>query len=507
VSSRQSGRSRNRAGAARDAAQPVLRESEDRYRVLFDQNPLPSWVFDLETMRFLAVNDAAVEVYGYSRDEFLAMTIADIRPPQEVPALREALARAAAGEPVRGIWRHRKRDGTEIEVEITSHRLTYAGSRAELVLARDVTEQRHAEQALRASEERFRLLVGSVRDYAIFMLDPHGVVANWNRGAQQIKGYTAEEIVGRHMSTFYPPAAVAAGEPEANLRAARQAGRFEEENWRVRKDGSRFWADVVITAVRDDQGTLLGYAKVTRDLTERKRNDELLQRHTAELEAANAELDAFAYSVSHDLRQPLRGLDGFSQALLEDYADKLDPQGRHYLQRVRLASQRMAQLIDDLLDLSRVTRSQVQLESVDLSALARAIAADLQKNEPDRQVEFTITPDLVVRADRGLMRVVLDNLMGNAWKFTGKRPSAHIELGVTTHDGRPAYFVRDDGAGFDMAYADKLFGAFQRLHGAAEFAGTGIGLATVHRVIQRHGGRVWAESEPDRGATFYFALS
>jgi PAS domain S-box-containing protein len=477
--------------------------------------------------------------------------------------------------------------------------------------------------------------VGTVRDYAIYMIDPTGRVVSWNRGAQHIKGYVADEIVGRHFSCFYPPEAVAAGAPEHALRVAAEAGRFEDENWRVRKDGSRFWADVVITAIRDHHGTLVGFAKVTRDLTERKRTeealraseeqfrtlavtandaiisadsrgvilyfnpgaerifgraapdvtgqplkvlmperfweahtagiarylatgearvvgrtvelvgrrrdgtefpielslaswkrgtevtftaiirditerrriDELLRRHTAQVEAANAELDAFAYAVSHDLRAPLRSLDGFSQALLEDYADRLDQQGKDYLQRVRLGSQRMAQLIDDLLNLSRVTRSEMRLEPVDLSALARAVAADLQKTEPNRQVEFTITPDLVVRADRGLMRVVLDNLMSNAWKFTGKRPHAHIALGVTKHDGGPAYFVRDDGAGFDMAYVDKLFGAFQRLHGAAEFAGTGIGLATVQRIIHRHGGRVWAESEPDRGATFYFTVS
>jgi PAS domain S-box-containing protein len=378
---------------------------------------------------------------------------------------------------------------------------------ASVLVRGELAGRQAAEHALRLSEERGRLLVGSVRDYAIYMIDPTGRVVSWNRGAEQIKGYSADEIVGRHFSCFYPPEAVAAGAPEHALRVAAEAGRFEDETWRVRKDGSRFWADVVITAIRDDNGTLLGYAKVTRDLTERKRNDELLRRHTAQLEAANAELDAFAYSVSHDLRAPLRSLDGFSQALLEDYADRLDQQGKDHLQRVRLASQRMAQLIDDLLNLSHVTRSEMRLESVDLSELARAVAADLQKNEPNRQVEFTITPDLVVRADRGLMRVVLDNLMGNAWKFTGKQPHAHIALGVKKHDGGPAYFVRDDGAGFDMAYVDKLFGAFQRLHGVTEFAGTGIGLATVQRVIHRHGGRVWAESELDRGATFYFTLS
>jgi len=497
-------------------------------------------------------------------------------------------------------------------------------------LDRADAERVAAEQALRLGEERFRLLVGGVRDYAIFMLDPGGRVASWNHGAQQIKGYKPEEIVGQHFSRFYPPEAIAAGAPAASLRIAAETGRFEEENWRLRKDGARFWADVVITPIRDAHGMLLGFAKVTRDLTERQRAEEAiraseeqfrtlavtasdaiisadshgdityfnpgaerifgyalqelrgkpltvlmperlreahrtglarylatgearvvggtvelvgqkrdgaefplelalaswkrgsevaftaiirdiserkaaeetLRRYAAQLESANAELEAFAYSVSHDLRAPLRSLDGFSQALLEDYADRLDAQGMDYLQRVRSGSQRMAQLIDDLLNLSRVTRAQMRMGSVDLSALAEGIATELRKSDPSRRVEFAIASALVVQADPGLLGVVLENLLGNAWKFTGKRLGARIEVGVTPHNGRPTYVVRDNGAGFDMTYADKLFGAFQRLHRSGEFEGTGIGLATVQRIIHRHGGRIWAEAAPDQGATF-----
>ena len=486
----------------------------------------------------------------------------------------------------------------------------------------------------RVAEERLRLLVGSVRDYAIYMVDPAGYVGSWNAGAERIKGYAPAEILGQHFARFFTPEDVAAGRPAAVLHAAAAEERYEEENWRVRKDGSRFWADVVITALRDDSGKLLGFAKVTRDLTERKRaeqalraseerfrilavtaNDAILsadrhgnityfnpgaerifgftsdevigrpltalmperfrdahrtglaryvatgearvigktlelagrrkdetefplelslatwkqgaevaftaiirditarkeaedtlRRYASQLEVANQELEAFCYSVSHDLRAPLRSLDGFSQALLDDYRDRLDDTGRDFLQRVRAASQRMGTLIDDLLSLSRVTRGEVQVEEVDLSALAAAAAADLKKSDPARAVTFAIAPHLVVRADAGLMRIVLQNLLGNAWKFTGKRSSARVEVGSMAHDGRRAFFVRDDGAGFDMAYAAKLFGAFQRLHAAAEFPGSGIGLATVQRIIHRHGGQVWAEGAPDRGATFYFTL-
>lgn len=242
-----------------------------------------------------------------------------------------------------------------------------------------------------------------------------------------------------------------------------------------------------------------------------KLNEELEQRvvdRTTQLEAANKELEAFAYSVSHDLRAPLRSIDGFSQALLEDYVTSLEDEAQHYLQRVRAASQRMAQLIDDLLALSRLTRSEMRPETINLSALVEAIAAELQGTEPERQVEFVIVPDVAARADAQLLRAALENLLGNAWKFTAKHPQACIEFGALSQsDAPPTYFVRDDGAGFDMAYADKLFGAFQRLHTPAEFSGTGIGLATVQRIIHRHGGQVWAEGEVEKGATFYFTLA
>jgi signal transduction histidine kinase len=238
------------------------------------------------------------------------------------------------------------------------------------------------------------------------------------------------------------------------------------------------------------------------------RNSQEVQAVNRQLHAANAELESFSYSVSHDLRAPLRSIDGFSQALQEDYADKLDEKGKDYLQRVRASSQRMGELIDDLLKLSRVTRGEMRCERVDLTGMALSLAADLQKSAPDREVEFIIADGLTAKGDARLLRIVVDNLLGNAWKYTGKHPRARIEFGFAqNNNGRSAYFVRDDGAGFDMAYADKLFGAFQRLHKQTEFAGTGIGLATVLRIMHRHGGRVWAEGEVEKGATFYFTLS
>jgi signal transduction histidine kinase/HAMP domain-containing protein len=237
-----------------------------------------------------------------------------------------------------------------------------------------------------------------------------------------------------------------------------------------------------------------------------KTNAELVQL-TSKLEAANKELEAFSYSASHDLRAPLRSIDGFSQVLLEDYGSTMDALGQDYLQRIRMATQRMADLIDALLELSRVTRAELSRKPLDLTAMARIIAEELRRQEPARAVEFALAEDLTVSGDPRLLRVVLENLLGNAWKFTAKKEQTRIEIGsLRQPDGVLAYFVRDNGAGFDMQYAQKLFGAFQRLHRVGEFAGTGIGLATVQRIIHRHGGRIWAEGVVDHGATFYFTL-
>jgi light-regulated signal transduction histidine kinase (bacteriophytochrome) len=241
----------------------------------------------------------------------------------------------------------------------------------------------------------------------------------------------------------------------------------------------------------------------------RRLNDELEQRvkdRTAQLETANQELEAFAYSVSHDLRAPLRAMDGFSAALLSGYSDNLDEQGRHYLNRVQEASRRMSQLINDLLNLSRVTRRELSRQNVDLSELAREVSREMRSPNTGRLVIFDIAPGLTAQADSHLMKIVLENLMGNAYKFTSKHEEAHVQFGMENRNGERVFYVRDNGVGFDMQYAAKLFAPFQRLHGMQEYPGTGIGLVTVQRIIHRHGGRIWPEAELDRGATFYFTL-
>ena len=455
------------------------------------------------TLRHERGYDAAIEVVKTDKGRRI---MDDIR--QALAQMREqgeGLVSARSADAVGGARR------STMVIAISCSLMVLVVAVAGLMVRCGLIAQRTAERDLREAEERFRLLVASVQEYAILMLDTEGHVISWNSGAERIKGYKAHEIIGQHFSRFYPPEDK--DKPARELEIATKTGRYEEEGWRVRKDGSRFWASVAVCAMRDEDGMLKGFAKITRDVTERKRNEdqirklnENLQNHSVRLEATNKELEAFSYSVSHDLRSPLRSIDGFSLALMEDHAAKLDPEARDYLQRVRAATKRMAQLIDDLLALSRVSRTELVRTKVDLSEAARTVAAELQKTQPDRQALFVIADGLNVEGDPHLLRIVLDNLLGNAWKFTAKRDGARIEFGSVGENGTRQFFIRDNGAGFDMSYAHKLFGAFQRLHANEEFAGTGIGLATVQRIINRHGGRISAEGVVGEGATFRFSL-
>ena len=395
-------------------------------------------------------------------------------------------------------------------------RMTLLDEESVLALIRDITDSNQFEQALRESEQRYRTLFEQAND-AIFIETQDDKIVDANQRACQMLGYTREELLGMLVSDLIAP------ENHRSSQAIRQElsqyGQKPFESLDVRKDGTYIPVEVTNSILPD--GLALS---IVRDITERKHaedelrkteaeirllNTELEKRvieRTAQLELANKELEAFAYSVSHDLRAPLRAIDGFSRIIVEDYGKQLDGEIQTLLAKVRAESHHMGQLIDALLNLSRMTRAEMRMDRVDLSELAHAIAEELRHSEAGRQVEWVIAEHVTTHGDVRLLRVVMENLIGNAWKFTSKTEAARIEFGIQRLDDELIYFVRDNGAGFNMAYANKLFGAFQRLHSVNEFDGTGIGLATVQRIIYRHGGRVWAESKVNLGATFFFTL-
>jgi PAS domain S-box-containing protein len=357
-------------------------------------------------------------------------------------------------------------------------------------------------QELRESEARFRALVANVPG-ALYRRDASGArgMLYVSEPIERITGYPPAEFIERRRpftEVVHPDDAAAFA--EAAEKASQAETPYAVEYRILHRDGS-------VRTVYDRGQEVAGHLDgVILDITERKRAEVELRRAKEAAEASNRELESFSYSVSHDLRAPLRAVEGFSKIVLETYGPQLDDHGKHLLSRIRAGGQRMAQLIDDLLGLSRLTRGEMKTGPVDLTAMAREVAADLVRAQPSRRVEFIIEPGMMMNGDARLMRVALQNLIGNAWKFTARKPDGVIEVGRDTRNGRPAWFVRDNGAGYDPAYAGKLFGPFQRLHTEAEFEGSGIGLATVHRIIHRHGGEVWAEGAVDRGATFYFTV-
>jgi|GEM_PF-881904 len=405
-------------------------------------------------------------------------------------------------------------DKTEIPVSqvILSHRdeqgkLSYLST-----IIRDISKRKRIEAEL----QRFKSTLDRTQD-CVFMFDPITLRFFYvNKGATEQVGYSMEELLEMTPLDIKPEF------DESGFRAMIAPmldGEYSAVNFETvhrHKDGHDVAVEIALQYVAPFNEPSR-FIAIVRDISKRKqaemelsryrdRLEEMVQDRTIELKVINQELEAFAYSVSHDLRAPLRAIDGFSQALLEDYADRLDDQGRNYLNRVRAATQRMGRLIDDLLTLSRISRAVFNPQTVDLSNLANEIVQQLRDADPARRIETSVQEGLKVRGDWGLLKVTLENLLGNAWKYTGKRVAPRVDFGSLERDGEIIYYVRDNGVGFDMQHADKLFGAFQRLHHRDEFEGTGVGLATVKRIVNRHGGRIWAESAPNEQTTFYFTL-
>jgi len=359
----------------------------------------------------------------------------------------------------------------------------------------EAIERKHAEEQLRVSEDRFRAVAETARDALVFV-DATGRVRFFNPAAERLFGIAEAEVLGQSIASLLP---------ELKLDGDARTGRTLETAARG-ADGREFPVEISLAGWKSAGGAEFLTA-IIRDICARKRSEEAVRKARDAAEASNRELEAFSYSVSHDLRKPLRAIEGFSRALLEEFADRLDARGKDYATRVASGAERMSQLMDDLLELSRAARVNLQIQQVDLSAIAHEIATELRRRNPDRQVELNVQDGLFARGDEALLRAVLENLLENAWKFTARRELAHIEFGARAEaEGALTYFVRDDGAGFDSAYAQDLFRPFERLHKESEFPGTGVGLAIVQRIVHRHGGRVWAEGEPNKGASFYFAL-
>ena len=555
-----SGKTRGFRSIARDVTQErrvedALRASRDAYMRVLTTSPDGFWQVDREG-RLLDVNDAYVRMSGYSREELLRMRISDVEVREteaEVAAHIRQIIDAGGGkfEAVQ-----RRKDGTIWHVEISTSFLASGGGQF-FTFLRDISERKREERLLRLEHAISRCLA-EADDTSSALKEVMRIVCegkNWGRGTfwradetagllrfgefwnqsqQGAERYThgsrevtfarGAGLVGRVWESGEPiwVADFGADPRVVQKSLARETGMRGALAFPVVAEGRVLGVLAFLSReVREPDERLLAVTRVigreVGQFLRRKQAEDQVRRLNAELErriaertqaleVANRELESYSYSVSHDLRAPLRAINGFSHLLEVQYAEKIDSQGREMLRRVRDGAQRMGQLIDDLLKLSRISRQEMKRGPVDLSALAREAARELQVGEPERRIEWMIAPNIAAEGDEGLIRVALENLIGNAWKYSSKRDLARIEFGVGEKDGRKAYFVRDNGAGFDMAYADKLFGAFQRLHTLSEFPGTGIGLATVARIVHRHGGEVWAEGRVGEGSAFHFTL-
>jgi hypothetical protein len=462
-------------------------------------------------------NPSADRLYGYTAAEMIGqpfqLLIAEDRHEESHANAR----RIRAGTHVyhHETVRHRK-NGTRVDISLTeSPVFDNAGTIIGVSrITRDITEQKRVEGELRLSEERYRVLVTASSD-AIYRFNPDWRELRYLRGGEFIGN---SEIAQTDWLQKYIYPEDQPGVVKLIQGAIHSGGKFEMEHRVVRADGSVGWTFSRAVPLRGASGEILEWVGTAADITDRKRAEDSIrdlnatlelrvEARTAELAEANRELESFAYSVSHDLRAPLRAVEGFANILLRDYPGKLlDETAAGYMRRMGAASRRMGDLIAELLNLSRLGRQEMNRRSVNLSEMAEAILSELRDHDPQRQVAAGIEPRLIAQADPKLMHVVLENLLGNAWKYTGKTTDATIHFGIVSGQAAPTFFVRDNGAGFDMRHADVLFAPFQRLHRSDEFEGNGIGLATVQRVIRRHGGRIWAEAKPNEGAAFYFTL-
>lgn len=525
--------------SARKAAESALRENQRFLQTV--TNHVPGVIAYLDAMlRFRFANDEHRRMYGIDPARALGLHVSECLPAEIWNEVQPRLQGALDGLPQHfEAWRQTA-DGDSIYVSATFLPDVMDGLvQGVIVQVIDITERKRVEERvsqlndelelrirersmeLLESEQRFRLMADNLRDYSIFFLDAQGCITDWTDSAQRMEGYPPSEMLGQHYAKVLeldnPDNARTLA--EQMLRMAASRGQHELHTWQSRKDGSRYWSHSILIALRDDSGELRGFSKISRDMTDAKRLDDLMRNINDELEnrvverteqllAANKDLESFSYSVSHDLRSPLRHISSFVSLLEEHLGDKGDDTTLRYLGTIGNSARHMSQLIDGLLAFSRLGRSAVNVMPVDFTMLVEAVVSQIAHDTDGRVVDWVIAPDLpVVQGDALLLREVWANLLGNAFKYSRPRERARIEVGWSVD---PAvgytFYVKDNGVGFDTKYAQKLFGVFQRLHRASEFEGTGIGLALTRRILERHGGSIWAESQPGEGSVFHFSL-
>lgn len=523
----------------RKQAEMALRENQRFLQTV--TNHVPGVIAYLDAMlRFRFANDEHRRLYGLDPTKVLGLHVSECLPADIWNEIQPRLQGALDGQVQHyEAWRDTF-DGARIYISATFlPDLSDGLVQGVIVQIIDITERKRVEERvnelndelelrirersieLLESEQRFRLMADNLREYSIFFMDGQGLVTDWTDSAQRMEGFTPSEMLGQHYAKLLqldnPDNAMESA--EQMLRMAASRGEHELHTWQSRKDGSRYWAHSILIALRDDSGELRGFSKISRDMTDAKRLDDLMRNINDELEnrvverteqllAANKDLESFSYSVSHDLRSPLRHISSFVSLLEEHLADQGDDTTLRYLGTIGNSARHMSQLIDGLLAFSRLGRSAVNVMPVDFTMLVEAVVSQIAHDTEGRVVDWVIAPDMpVVQGDALLLREVWANLLGNAFKYTRPRERARIEIGWSVD---PAvgytFFVKDNGVGFDTKYAQKLFGVFQRLHRATEFEGTGIGLALTRRILERHGGSIWAESQPGEGSVFHFSL-
>jgi PAS domain S-box-containing protein len=501
-----------------------LRNNHDHFRLMVESVQDYS-IFMLDaTGHILTWNEGARRTQGYRPDEIIGKHFSTFYTPQDLEAEKPAMELRVAtqtGKYEEEGWRVRK-NGSLFWASVTITALfdqqgTLVGFSK---VTRDLTERKEAEEALRQSEERYRSLVQQVNDYGIFMLDDKGHIISWNEGAHRIKGYTAQEIIGKHFSVFYPEEDIINGKPSYELKVARAEGKYEEEGWRLRKDGTRFWANVVITAIYNSEGILIGFSKVTRDLTERKEAERALRdayertRHLAEelkaanseLSYANRELEQFTSIASHDLQEPLRTIKSFLQ-LMEMKISQGQYEGlQTYIAKSISAANRMRELIQNLLQYTQLDKAQVVQEPVSVDELINQALQNLRNSVDTSGAQITVETGVdTVCGDRVQLLQLMQNLLSNALKFTDTE-APRVNIRSEAENGHVKFAVSDNGIGIQQADLHKVFQIFRRLNTRKDYPGTGIGLAICKKIVDRHHGRIWPESEPGKGTTFYFTL-